>query len=297
VLRGRGPAGHAPGGPDRIHAVRDLALDLHRRDDRRGERLDRAVPAGTYSVGLLAAFQPEALGPLFEDLAVGTPSRFLYLAGSDPTLPDDPPPWPGGLAFELPDLAGAQTMLFALRRQHLRIVDPVAAEIRAADLARQRGAGDADPWHAHRNLLRLKVAALLAILDGRLMANEEDWGLAGLMVDTSDAVRQAVQDQLGDEEQRRESQTATRLARRAVTTEATLDNHRTQDAAKRLWQMATKWPGAKTPGQARVGLAGAQRAYYEAARDHAVDAGWIEVRGEAGQGSDKVRLWPGANRP
>lgn len=57
----------------------------------------RILSAGSYSAGIVAAFQPETLEPLFADLGVGTPQRFLYLSGTDPTLPDDPPRWPGAL--------------------------------------------------------------------------------------------------------------------------------------------------------------------------------------------------------
>lgn len=44
----------------------------------------------------------------------------------------------------------------------------------------------------HRNLLRRKVAAALSLMDGRIERNDEDWILAGMIMDASDAVREYV---------------------------------------------------------------------------------------------------------
>ena len=46
-----------------------------------------------------------------------------------------------------------------------------------------------DSLDAHADLLRLKVAALLALLDGRQDVTVEDWALAEMAVDVSTAVR------------------------------------------------------------------------------------------------------------
>jgi putative DNA primase/helicase len=44
----------------------------------------------------------------------------------------------------------------------------------------------------HRNLLRRKVAAALSLMDGRIDRNDDDWILAGMVMDASDAVREYV---------------------------------------------------------------------------------------------------------
>jgi hypothetical protein len=46
------------------------------------------------------------------------------------------------------------------------------------------------PYESHRDLLRLKVATLLGLLEGRATVTVEDWPLAGMVLDNSDAVRE-----------------------------------------------------------------------------------------------------------
>ena len=68
----------------------------------------------------------------------------------------------------------------------------VANEIRLRALAVARGQLVLDPLDAHRDQCRARIGALLAVLDDRDCINVDDWTLAGMIMDTSDAVRRWV---------------------------------------------------------------------------------------------------------
>jgi len=258
----------------------------------------RIVPAGSYSIGIVAAAQPEVLGPLFDDLAVGTPQRFLYFAGTDPTLPDEPPRWPGPLSRTPIDLERAERAFLAIRPHHVRIHINVAAEIRQGDLLRQRGQDSGGPWAAHRNLLRLKVAALVAVLDGgRVDVSEDDWRLAGMVVDVSDAVRTGAQRALAASAAEREAETSLRYAQRAVHADKLTEDRRTLACVDAIVAKVTRKPGELTRGKLRASMGARQRDFFGEAFDRAIDFGVIEERSQPGQGEDRARLYPkGARR-
>ena len=143
----------------------------------------RHLAPGEYRFALLAGFQTEHAAALLDDAAGGTPQRFLFLPAEDPTVPDEAPEWPGSLDWRPPVHQAAPMDIDAA----------VAAEIRGRNLARTRGEVTIDPLDAHRDLSRLKVAGLLALLDDRLTITAEDWHLAGMVLDTSDRVRSTIQ--------------------------------------------------------------------------------------------------------
>ena len=160
-----------------------------------GERLGfayadpkKALPieAHTYRLTLVLGVQPGRAGPLLEDTDAGTPQRFVWLPGNDPDTPVSPPPCPEQLAWHQPskwprDRSG---------RYVLAVPDVAVAEIDAARVARLRGESDALDGHAL--LARLKLAAALAVLDGRDHVDESDWDLAGTVMAVSDRTRAAV---------------------------------------------------------------------------------------------------------
>jgi hypothetical protein len=157
---------------------------------------DRQVERGAYSMGLIVSFQPATIGPLFDpnEVGGGTPHRFLYFAADDDTLPEDPPEdlpsWPGPL--ESADRRDPELVKqwAAPPAQTYRLTDVEAlAEIRAVRWAGLRRAQVVDELDGHRNQYRGRVAAHLAILDGRSEVDGEDWRLAGLVLDVSDRVR------------------------------------------------------------------------------------------------------------
>lgn len=161
----------------------------------------RYIPSGSYSMGLLVGFQPETVAPLFEEVAEGTPQRFLWTQVIDPSIPDEQPAWPG-------ELREWRKVVQAINPTPISFAQDIKDELRREDLAKARGevsVADLNPFDAHAPLMRVKVASLLAILSGRLSVNREDWTLAKMVWDASCAVRDHViayserQRQLGQE--------------------------------------------------------------------------------------------------
>lgn len=137
------------------------------------------VPDGQYRMTMLVGVQPERSGALFDDSDGGTPQRFVWMPAEDRTVrrigrPARPDvldravfggTWP--YRFEIPETA--------------REAIEIAAE--------QRAQGLGDRLDAHRLFAREKVAAALAILDGRRNMSEEDWQLSATVETISDRGR------------------------------------------------------------------------------------------------------------
>lgn len=183
----------------------------------------RLLAGGSYVYGLTAGMQPELAGPLLADANAGTPQRFLWLSATDANTPDGGTDWPGELAWEPPDLdrfeQGAARAGWV--RHPLRVHRTIAEEVRAHRVATVRGEVRADVMDSHRNLLRLKVAGLLAILDRRANVNDDDWHLAGIAIVTSRSVRRSVETALLKVEAGKETASAARSARREISVEQT----------------------------------------------------------------------------
>jgi hypothetical protein len=177
----------------------------------------RIVPAGSYTFGVVVGIQETKTGPIIADAGAGTPQRFAWAEARDPSLSDTPPQWPGSLDWHPPLLPLNGDVNADLDgNYYMELAEPVADEIRRNDLLRNRGEVRLKALDAHADLLRLKIAGLLAILDGRLNITEEDWYLAGIVKATSDKVLAHAQAVLSAETERAERATATKLADRQV---------------------------------------------------------------------------------
>ncbi len=164
----------------------------------------RNLPAGEYRFALIAGFQPEHATALIDDAAAGTPQRFLYVSALDPSIPDEAPAWPAAIDYTPP----------AHQAGPMGIDPVVAAEIRSRRHSAVTGAVMIPELDAHRDLNRLKVSGLLALLDGRTDITADDWRLSGILLDASDRVRSTIVDAARDRARHAEdSRTATVLRR------------------------------------------------------------------------------------
>jgi hypothetical protein len=168
----------------------------------------RQLEEHTYRLALLMSVQPTVAKFLFDAEAGGTPQRLLWLAAeNDPGAPDRPPEHPGPLQLHLPTFQDVQHRAVTDGRGYKHVLVDVHPSIveqlqqdRRGDL---RGETIPDPLDTHTGLVRLKVAALLAMLDrGRIDINAEDWRLAGIVTDTSTAVREWMRGLLAQVERR-----------------------------------------------------------------------------------------------
>lgn len=148
----------------------------------------RIVRGDRYVYGIVMGIQAELAGPLLGDYAAGTPQRFLWLSATDPDIPHEREEWPGPLPWK--------PVSYERMREYnwsdIHVADAIQEEIRAQRRDVMRGDIVLDPLDAHRMLVRLKVAAALALFEERTHVGGEDWRLAGMVLDTSDAVRAGI---------------------------------------------------------------------------------------------------------
>lgn len=257
----------------------------------------RTVPAMSYRLAVLAGVQPDLSGVLLDDVAAGTPQRWLWMLTHDPGAPDTPPAWPGPLDWEPPVLA----------RPVLPVAEPIQQKLREARL-RQLRTGEAGT-EGHRNLTRLKVGAALALLHGEAAVTDRWWHLAGLVMAASDQAKSVCLSALARvrqhraEAQGRSDYLRTRAADQA---RAADESGRVEQAARAVWRLVHGHASdperrnnrrhAQDEGCTPRCLNFALRRYLpkndtfnEAARDHADGAGWITER--------NGRWFPGASAP
>jgi hypothetical protein len=134
------------------------------------------------------------------------------MSATDPGIPDDDLEWPGHLMVEWPDCNEPE----AGPKIAIGFPAEVRAEVRAARLRSGRGQTRTALLDKHRNLNRIRVAALLAVLDGPREASLEDWELAGTYWEVSGAVRDWMARYDADEEAKNEAGVRARLSGRAA---------------------------------------------------------------------------------
>lgn len=187
------------------------------------EERKRIVPGGQYVYGLVIGFQPSTAGPLLDMVADGTPQRFLWMATADPTAPDVAPEWPDGLTItplDRGELDKYRDRAGDTVRHPLVLPEHVSKLVYARRRAALREELVIDEMDEHAQLLRIKVAALLALMEHRMEVSEEDWDLAGVIVDTSAEVRSYVQAELRAEAEAEEVARLKRQVRRDAASEA-----------------------------------------------------------------------------
>lgn len=146
------------------------------------QETNRRLAPHRYRMGLVMGFQLRYAADIIADAEGGTPQRFLFVSATDPAIPEDAPDWPGALPLHLPDVIHTGV--------DYTIDDDVAAEIRKRHHMKATGKYTPDELDGHADLVRMKVAAVFAGMDGgRQHIGADDWWLAGLFMTTSRAVR------------------------------------------------------------------------------------------------------------
>lgn len=230
------------------------------------------VPGHAYRLCMVAGIQPGRARVLLDDADGGTPQRFIWLPASDPDAPDMPPDEPKPWPWRLPKwpLAGAHGVTLPVCETARRAVDE-------ARLDRLRGNGDA--LEGHTLLARLKAAVALAILDQRGEVNDEDWELAGTLMDVSHATREQVQQSLSSAEAERNKARGIAEAERV----AIVEEQREEAAIKRVTRAILRRLDAvgdqgETEGKLRANaLAPNDRTHFAEAVTKLISDGLIEA--------------------
>ena len=250
----------------------------------------RRLAAGSYSIGLVIAFQPTKAAELLADTSAGTPQRFEWMQGTDPTLPDSLPPWPGPLHWKHPTLRGYGS---SITPTLIGVPDTIADPIRRRAIELTRGEIEPDELDSHATLARLKVAGLLAVLDGRTNINDQDWELAGIFQRVSHHVRAVVLAAVAIEQRKiDEAHTARHVAREGAVIDDQVGRaiERMAKAIGRHVHREQCEDGCKQRCVSRA-TAGTDRALavITDAVDRAIELKWIRVDGDA--------FLPGEARP
>jgi hypothetical protein len=249
----------------------------------------RPVGDHRYRAALIAGIQPARSGVLLDDRDGGTPQRWLWLPVNDP-LATTPaftesfesalgPLWVGGdWHAPIGDTEGL-TAVGPKSFHEFHVCHAAVQTIQAQRFERLTAAisaaPEADGLNGHALLTRLKVAALLAILcRGDDKVDDEDWALAGRIMQVSDETRQLC------------AATLTETTRRANTARAHLEADRAEmiaekrvaDAARAIWRrMTADW---RTPGDLRREINSRHREDFDAAMAKLIGAGVVQRKQE-----------------
>ncbi|CBG71902.1 putative phage protein [Streptomyces scabiei 87.22] len=243
----------------------------------------RYIPSGSYSLGLLVGFQPETVAPLFEEVAEGTPQRFVWVQVIDPSIPDVQPAWPGEL-HAWRDAAAAPSGDEASRFVLVSFDESIKAELRAADLAKVRGLvnpAEMNQFDSQAPVMRVKLASLLAILAGRRHVNVEDWQLALMLWQASCATRDAILAYSAAQRRlEQEKRTTARIEEEVRVDHAKqlAEDARTDRAVERLalrLAVRVRDKGPQTRREIRDSTAGRDKRYLPDAYAYAVLREWV----------------------
>lgn len=192
------------------------------------EERRRFIAPESYSMGLLAGFQPSTAVPLLADAGTGTPQRFFWAWAQDPAIPDEPVEWPSPFTFDGHLVSHTPTgpidIGFPMR---------VRTELWNERRARNRGEIEVAELDGHAGLMKVKMAALFAVLDNRTDASEEDWELAEVLWESSCTVRDSLVARA-----RRETDAARRLQEDAAVELAVRTHEAKSDADRALERIA-----------------------------------------------------------
>lgn len=243
----------------------------------------RFIAPESYSMGMLIGFQPTTALPLLMEGGKGTPQRFFWLWSIDPSIPRKGFPWPGGI--EIPQQ-------FISRAEPLDVTFPqwIKDDLRAALVARATGEVEVSELDGHAGLMKVKAAALFALLDGRTDVTDEDWSLAEIAWTCSCAVRDALIESAQRDaavQREREDDAKVRLAVRTHDAKSSADRD-VRRIALAIWRHASR-SGGISYGSCRKALASRDRDLFGKGLDHAEAEAWVFME------KDQICVCPGAN--
>ncbi|MFE6388379.1 bifunctional DNA primase/polymerase [Nocardiopsis dassonvillei] len=236
----------------------------------------RILPRGSYAMGLLIGYQEETAGALLDDSAAGTPQRFLFCNATDPNIPHQRITHPGELSGYMLGDDDPFTDAVALT---LHFPDDLKDELWKSQ--RELAAGEREVENeldSHEPLTRAKVAALLALLDGRVDVTREDWDLSGVVWETSCAVRDAVLNINREKARAEEERQINKRLREAERTELVKSNvnKKAKTVASSIARKVHDG-GGMAATELRRGLRSDKRNVFAEALDYAEGQSWIMV--------------------
>jgi hypothetical protein len=225
----------------------------------------RKLSAGQYTIGLTVGIQIGHSDTLLNDERGGLSQRFLWFSTTDPGLPsiDDLPHWPGPLDWDEADPGPLAYPLSVIR------------ETKEKRHAVTTGAYVPGPYEEHRNLVQLKVAALLAILNKRDHVSLDDWKLASMVVEASDAVRLTAVDEVQRLRTEERAKRSTETAHANLVQEDVINEGRTERIARSIARHVHQHHFDCTRKCTRTSLHSPDRGGFDDALALAIQRGWV----------------------
>jgi energy-coupling factor transporter ATP-binding protein EcfA2 len=252
---------------------------------------DRQLDPGKYSTGMVLNFQPDTIGPLFDaqEVGGGTPHRFVFVSVTDPSAPDELPEWPGELRVTRPSTPGMVKDWGTPEPVTLTLDDAaVRREIQGRRREVLRGTLTLSEQETHTTLVRGRVAAILALWDGRTSITTADWQLAGDVIETSARVRDAAiahgRRRTAAANRHADDQHAQRSAKAAVVTMLAVQDEQARRVERVAAVLARKvWVKGDLDGRGvKDAIASRDREVRDDAIAYAVEEKWVERVGTAG---------------
>jgi hypothetical protein len=241
----------------------------------------RRLGRGNYAIGMTIGFQPETMDDLFADKAGGAPQRFACAWATHPDHTAAYVDWPGELDVTVPKHPLTMSLPADIQR-----------EVREQSAALARGDITLGQLDGHRQLMRCRMAALLAIMHKEDRVLDSHWELAGVLSDHSAALR----DHLAGRAERQRAEETKRKEAATVRTQlnahvAIGDFDRVRRAADQLIRVVTKNGGAMPRGKALNALRSDLRDVRDAAVARALtDGRLVEEQREWGNGKTGAAL-------
>lgn len=228
------------------------------------------VRAHTYRACLTMDVQPGKASVLLDNEDTGFPQRFMFVEAKDPGLPDGDIDEPASLHWHTPVDLHAQRL-----NQDEIMVEVCESAKSTIRLARRNVVkGNADGGHHLQT--QLKVAAALAILDGRSSVLDDDWFIAGYLMSRSARVLANLKVFKSEQFAASNKSRAEAEADREMVKARLMDD----DANKRVSQailrkLSGEW---MTAGELKRSIAARDRTHMENALEHLESINSIEVQ-------------------
>ena len=229
----------------------------------------RHVPAHGYRGSILVGFQPSNAGPFIQRVAEGTPQRFVWAAANGGGIPEPGtrPQWPG--VVHLP-MVKAPTS----EREMLTVTTTIRNELEWNDHDRNSGTLSVASADSHRDLERLRLSGLLAIMEGRTTITDDDWALADVWSNVSRNLRDFTLEWWNDELQQQRESDATNDGRVSEVRTEAMNNARAERVARRMVSYVMRH-GNGQPVYVPPGYLGRDNTHRNDAARVASEKGWL----------------------
>lgn len=254
----------------------------------------------SYRMALQLSAQPLRSEGLLKSADGGLPQRFVFVQTTDPGGPsiDDLPGFPSAVRWRTPSpilelkeskkkasqpnetLGKLDTPVELVSEDIvIELDETIVREIKIARIERKKG--KAKGTNGHRNLVCLKIAALLGILDGRLDVNTEDWKLAKHIMTWSDQALTEINEALSHKKLKEEQSRTTLAVNRAKSIEQSVEDTSLKKVCDRIMLLVNKGvTQISGVGNLKQSIRAVHRQLFEEALELLIEQNKLEITNE-----------------